>query len=105
MLKGKRDRELGSITPSEQERFLSGRQNLMITLMEKPGELFTVNSWLREDSLKLKWQRTGKVGTGEVLMWLYTKPIVNLKHSKWSFFMQTNGLVKLKWKNQRIFEE
>ena len=54
----------------------------MITLKEKPGELVKVNASLREDSLKLKWKWTGKVGTGEILRWLYMKPIVNLNHSK-----------------------
>ena len=35
---------------------------LIVTLKEKPGELFKVNAWLREDPLKLKWKWTGKVG-------------------------------------------
>ena len=43
---------------------------------------------------------TGKVGTGEILRWLFMKPIVNLNHSKWSCIMQTNGLVKPKSKTE-----
>ena len=48
LLKGKRDREYERVLHSEQERFLSEKQNLHEYLEEKPGELFKVNAWLRE---------------------------------------------------------
>ena len=31
---------------------------VIVTLKEKPRELFKVNAWLREDPLKLKWKWT-----------------------------------------------
>ena len=98
LLKGKRDR--GRVLHSKQERFLSERQKFMITLTEKPGDLFKVNVWLREDSLKLKSKWTGQVGREEILIWFYTKLIVNLNHSKRSYIIQTNGPVKLKSKTE-----
>ena len=33
-------------------------RTFMVTLKDKPGELFKMNVWLREDSLKLKWKWT-----------------------------------------------
>ena len=46
LLKGKRDREFGSVSSSEQETFLSERRNLHDYLEKKLGELFMVNAWL-----------------------------------------------------------
>ena len=40
----------------------------------------------------------------EILMWLHTKPTVNLNHNKWSYIMQTNGLVKLKWNTEEYLK-
>ena len=34
-------------------------KTFMITWKEKPGELFLVNAWLREDPLKRKWKWKG----------------------------------------------
>ena len=36
-------------------------KTFVITLKEKPRELFKVDASLREDSLKLKWKWTGKM--------------------------------------------
>ena len=76
----------------------------MITLKEMPGEFLKVNASLREVSLKLKWKWTGKGGRGEILIWFFLEPIVNLNHSKWSFVMQTNGQVRLKWKTEEYLK-
>ena len=95
MLKGERDRAFGSVSPSD--------KTFMITLKEKSGELFKANASLREESPKLKWKSAGKVGRGEILVWLCVKLIVNLNHSTWRYIMQTNGLVKRKWKTEEHF--
>ena len=51
LLKGKRDRECGRKIPSEEEKIFCLRNKIfMITLKEKPRELFKVDVWL---SLKL----------------------------------------------------
>ena len=36
---------------------------------------------------------------------MHKKPTVNLNHSKWNYNMQTNGQIKLKIENRRIFEQ
>ena len=46
--------------------FCLRNKTFMITLKEKPGELFKVNAWLREDSLKLNSKWTGKVVRGDM---------------------------------------
>ena len=54
LLKGKRDRECGRKIPSEEEKIFCLRNKIfMITLKEKPRELFKVDVWLSEDTLKL----------------------------------------------------
>ena len=54
--------------PLNKKGFGLRNKTFMITLKEKPGELFKVNAWPREDSLKLKWKWTGKVGSGEIMI-------------------------------------
>ena len=72
------------IPVERKETFCLSDKTFMNTLKKKPGELFKVDVWLREDSLKLKSKWTGKVGREETLIWLNTKPIVNMNHSPWS---------------------
>ena len=54
--------------PLNKKDFCLRDKTFKITVKEKPGELFKVSAWLREDSLKLKLKWTGKVGRGEILM-------------------------------------
>ena len=57
LLNGKRDRELGSVSSQEQDKSCLRDKISMITLKEKPRELFKVNAQLRENYLGLKWRR------------------------------------------------
>ena len=76
----------------------------MITLKEKRRELFKVNVWLKEDSLKLKWQWKGQVGRGEILIWLYMSNR-QLESQQMELFQANQWANQAQMANRRRFEE
>ena len=66
LLRGKRDREFGSVSLSQHEkkRILSERKIFTNTLRRKQNELFKVNAQLRQHYLRLRWKWTDKLGKG-----------------------------------------
>ena len=86
LLKGKRDRELGCVSPSEQERFLSERQNLHNYFQREAQRALQGECVAQRRLSEAEVEMDRKNGRGEIL--------AN------EAVMQTNGPVKLKWKTE-----
>ena len=74
----------------EKENFLSEGQNL--------------RDYLEREALRaLQGERINgqEIGREEILIWLYTKPIVNLNHNKWSYHWASQAQME----NLRILKE
>ena len=102
LLKGKGDRE--RVLHSEQERDLSEKQNLHEYLEREARRALQGECIAQRRLSEAEVEMDRKVGRGEILIWLFPKPIVNLNHSKWSYIMQTSELVKLKWKTEEYLK-
>ena len=105
LLKGKRDREYERVLHTEQERFMSEKRNVHDTFKEKPEELFKVHVWLIEDSLKLKWEWTGKVWERRNLDMALHETNRQLKPENIELYHTNQLASQPQMENQRILEE
>ena len=101
-LKGKRDRDYGRMLHSERERFPSEEENLHDYLEKEARRALHGECMARRRLSEGVVEMDRRSWRGKILIWLHAKAIVSLKHSKWSFFMQSNGLDKLIWKPKNI---
>ena len=84
LLKGKRDGD-ERVLHSEHERLLSEKQNLH-DYLEREARRALQGECMAQRRLSEAEVGNGQEKLGEeiLLIWLHTKPIVNLNHSKWS---------------------
>ena len=77
----------------------------MIALKEKPGELFKVNVWLGEDSLKLKSKWTREVGREEKFEMALHETNRQLESQQMELYHANQWACQAQMENRRIFVE